>query len=95
MFFKVIGLFVKILILNSLKANARYGYSDIVKKVSQFMLGESFKILQVIEDTICKRCQREWIDYFLSSMIMLLVTKMPLGWDTGILLLILMIAVNF
>lgn len=37
---------------------------------TSIFLRESREILRVIEDTICKRCQREWIDYFLTSMIM-------------------------
>lgn len=36
---------------------------------NNIFLSESREILRVIED-ICKRYQREWIDYFLTSMIM-------------------------
>lgn len=44
---------------------------------NMYISSESREILRVIEDTICKRCRREWIDYFLTSMIMLDVTTMP------------------
>lgn len=40
------------------------------------LLRESHEISRIIEDTICKRCQREWIDYFLSSMIMMPVKRL-------------------
>lgn len=52
----------------------------VLKMFHNILPSESHEMLQVIENTICKRYQREWIDYFLSSAIMLPANARRLGF---------------